>query len=114
MRILTKPSDLRTKAEVKTIAKILYRLKCFDHYPIQVKQELAKVVYLDRFEDGRIIIKQCHPGLFFYFIVSGAVTVERTEWDPVMKKCYVQKVGELQSGDSFGGTVTSTQNVQLP
>ena len=48
----------RNDQEIKIIQKIVYRLKCFDRYPLFVKQELARVIYYDKFEDGRLIIKQ--------------------------------------------------------
>ena len=100
--ILSKPSYLRSEAEVKQVQKIVYRLKCFDRYPLYVKQELSRVIYHDKFGDGRLIIRQGHWGLSFYFIVSGSVIVERSEWDPYTKEHYIQKVGELHAGDSFG------------
>ncbi|XP_057292624.1 uncharacterized protein LOC130621349 [Hydractinia symbiolongicarpus] len=102
IEILSKPSSVRTDQEVKLIQKIVYRLKCFDRYPLFVKQELARVIYYDKFEDGRLIIKQGHPGSSFYFIVSGAVIVERIEFDPFINEHYTQVIGELQAGDSFG------------
>ena len=52
------------------------------------------MIYYDKFGDGRLIIKQGHPGMSFYFIVSGSVVVERLEFDPFLNEHYVQKVSE--------------------
>lgn len=102
IEILSKPSRMRNNYEIKVVQKILYRLKCFDRYSILVKQELARVIDYDKFEDGRLIIKQGHPGSSFYFIVSGSVTVDRKEYDPIAGEYYNQRVGELNAGDCFG------------
>ena len=59
------------------------RLKCFNKYNRKVKQELSRVIYYERYEDGRIIIQQGHVGVSFYFIVSGGVTVKATEKNKV-------------------------------
>lgn len=67
-----------------------------------LKPDLSRVIYYDKFEDGRLVIKQGHPGISYYFIVSGSVVVERQDYDPFLKEYYTQKVGELNAGDSFG------------
>lgn len=67
-----------------------------------VKRELAKVVYYDMFEGGRVVIKQGHVGISFYFIVSGSVMVERMEVDKFTGEQHTQVVGEMGEGDAFG------------
>jgi len=102
IEILSKPYCMRSDKEIKIVQKILYRLKCFDRYSILVKKGLARVIDYDKFEDGRLIIKQGHPGNSFYFIVSGSVVVDRKEFDPFVGEYYIQRVGELTAGDCFG------------
>lgn len=57
-RILRKLSFNRTEEEVEIVLQIAKKMKCFDRYPMYVKRELAKVLYYDEFDKGRIIIKQ--------------------------------------------------------
>ena len=56
--ILSKPAHVRFDFENLYIQRTLYRFQCFNRYPLLVKKELAKVIYYDKFEDGRLIIKQ--------------------------------------------------------
>jgi len=100
--ILSKPSRMRNEEEIKVVQKILFRLKCFDRYSLHIKQGLARVIDYDKFEDGRLIVRQGHPGNSFYFIVSGSVVVDRREYDPFACEFYNQRVAELTAGDSFG------------
>ena len=48
----------RTNEDVEIVLQIVKKLKCFDRYPMYVKRELAKVLYYDCFNRGRVVIKQ--------------------------------------------------------
>ncbi|RMX57582.1 hypothetical protein pdam_00024235 [Pocillopora damicornis] len=48
----------RTEEEVEVVLQVVKKLKCFGRYPMYVKRELAKVLYYDMFEKGRVVIKQ--------------------------------------------------------
>ena len=48
----------RTDEEIEVVLQVVKKLKCFDRYPMYVKRELAKVLYYDMFEKGRVVIKQ--------------------------------------------------------
>ena len=48
----------RTEEEIEVVLQVVKKLKCFDRYPMYVKRELAKVLYYDMFEKGRVVIKQ--------------------------------------------------------
>ncbi|CAH3124264.1 unnamed protein product [Pocillopora meandrina] len=92
----------RTEEEVEVVLQVVKKLKCFGRYPMYVKRELAKVLYYDMFEKGRVVIKQGHVGVSFYFIVSGSVIVERMEEDKFTGEQHKQVVGEMAEGDAFG------------
>ncbi|XP_022803352.1 cAMP-dependent protein kinase regulatory subunit-like [Stylophora pistillata] len=92
----------RTEEEIEVVMQVVKKLKCFARYPMYVKRELAKVVYYDMFEGGRVVIKQGHVGISFYFIVSGSVMVERMEVDKFTGEQHTQVVGEMGEGDAFG------------
>ncbi|KAJ7381256.1 hypothetical protein OS493_001373 [Desmophyllum pertusum] len=92
----------RTDEEIEVVLQVVKKLKCFDRYPMYVKRELAKVLYYDMFEKGRVVIKQGHIGISFYFIVSGSVIVERMEEDKHTGEQHKQVVGEMSEGDAFG------------
>ena len=38
--------------------------------------ELARVMKLETFEKGRVIVKEGHNGLSMYFIINGCVVVQ--------------------------------------
>ncbi|CAH3175808.1 unnamed protein product, partial [Porites evermanni] len=101
-KTLRKLSWNRTDEEIEVVLQVVKKLKCFDRYPMYVKRELARVLYYDMFEKGRVVIKQGHAGISFYFIVSGSVMVERMEEDRHTGEQHKQVVGEMSEGDAFG------------
>ena len=100
--ILVKPSWLRTEDELKFLHRFTIRLKCFDRYPMYVRKELARVLYYESFDVGRVVIRQGDIGFNFYFILSGSVYVEMQEKDQRTGKKVNMIVGELSSGAAFG------------
>ena len=100
--ILVKPSWLRTEDELRFLHRFTIRLKCFDRYPVYVRKELARVLYYESFEKGRVVIRQGDIGFNFYFILSGSVLVEMQEVDQRTGKKLNMIVGELTSGAAFG------------
>lgn len=100
--ILVKPSWLRTEDELKFLHRFTIRLKCFDRYPMYVRKELARVLYYESFDKGRVVIRQGDIGFNFYFILSGSVFVEMQEKDQRTGKKLNMIVGELSSGAAFG------------
>ena len=53
----------RTPDELKVVFDVVDKLKGFKRYPPFVKRELAKVVYFESFENGRVVVQQ-GTGLF--------------------------------------------------
>lgn len=50
----------------QVIFGIVDKLKCFSRYTPLIKREIAKVVYFQQFEDGRVIVKQGEcPSVFW-------------------------------------------------
>ncbi len=100
--ILMRPSWLRTEEEVKYICRYTMRLGCFDRYSVEIRKELAKVMYYEKIEKDRVVIREGDHGLAFYFIVSGSVLIEMTTKDVKTGKKSAMIVGKLSSGASFG------------
>ncbi|XP_078377126.1 cyclic nucleotide-binding domain-containing protein 2-like isoform X2 [Oculina patagonica] len=100
--ILMKNPWQRKADEIKVIYGVVDKLKCFSRYTPRIKRELARVVYFQQFEDGRVIVQQGHPGRSMYFIVSGSVLVQVAEIDKRTGHTKKQIVGEMFAGDSFG------------
>jgi len=101
-RILLKHPIERSDAELQLLREVVERLKCFKKYHRKVKQEIARVIYYETFEDGRTIIQQGHAGFSFYFIISGKVQVKFEETDRKTGLVHTQLLGELCEGSSFG------------
>ena len=66
---------------------VVGRLKCFEKYSPKVKYDMARVITYDRFDAGRVIIKQGHIGMSSYFIVSGRVEASVMEEDKKTGEC---------------------------
>ena len=62
------------------------RLQCFNKYSTVARNELARIIFFERVDDGRVVIQQGHIGVSFYFIVSGVVNVKFKEVDKVTGK----------------------------
>ena len=56
--ILRKFSMHRTDEEVVMVGELVKRLKVFDKYPQQIREELGRILYYDAFEGGRLITRQ--------------------------------------------------------
>ena len=100
--ILMQPFFNRSEEELKFLHQFTVRLKCFDRYPIYVRKELARVLYYESFEKGRVVIRQGDIGFNFYFILSGSVLVEMQEEDQKTGKKHNMIIGELGAGAAFG------------
>ena len=58
----------------------MLRMPLFAKYPKNLKQDLARLLWYDRFKEGRVIVKQGDPGSRMYFVVSGpGVSLRRTD-----------------------------------
>jgi hypothetical protein len=92
----------RSEADVDIIYRTVKRMKAFTKYSKQIKRELCRVVMLDQFGAGRIILQQGHYGVSMYFILSGVVSVQITSTDPKTGEKFTQIVSEIKAGSSFG------------
>ncbi|XP_063412938.1 uncharacterized protein LOC134695591 isoform X2 [Mytilus trossulus] len=72
----------RTERDIRTLEEVMDRLPFFHKYPKSIKADLARMLWYDRFEDQRIIIKQGDIGTRMYFVVSGCVSLQTTDIDP--------------------------------
>ncbi|EDO32940.1 predicted protein, partial [Nematostella vectensis] len=101
--LFKKPPWLRTSEDIKVIGGVVDKLKAFKKYSVLERRGLAKVVYYEQFEDGRVVVQQGHKGISsLYFILSGAVLVQVAEEDKTTGKITEHIVGEMFAGDSFG------------
>ena len=101
-KILVKPSQLRTEEELMMLKDVVDRLKCFDRYTQKIRHDLARIVYYEMYDKGRVLIKQGHIAEEFYFIVSGSVYVQTTGVNLVTKEETVEITSILNRGSSFG------------
>ena len=99
--ILSQPTWLRTEEEIQYLHRYTIRLSCFNRYSGYVRRELARVLYYEKIEKDRYVIKQGHTGWFFYFIISGTCLVEMQEC-LVSGKNVTMIAGEIKAGGSFG------------
>lgn len=92
----------RSEADVDVIYRTVKRMKAFAKYSKQIKRELCRVVMLEQFGAGRIILQQGHYGVSMYFILKGSVSVQITSTDPKTGEKFTQIVSEIKAGSSFG------------
>ncbi|KAH9494555.1 hypothetical protein Btru_019839 [Bulinus truncatus] len=119
--ILKLPANQRTQAHVHTV-RINFKqvAPSFSEFPIRIQESMIKVCTYEKFEAGRVIIRQGHRAENFYFILSGCAVV--TEMDNYANHAHTTNV--LGKGNSFGelallnmslrsATVTCREDVEL-
>ena len=100
--ILVRPTSLRSEEDIKYLYRHTLRLKCLRKYPIFVRMELSKCLLYDKFEKGRVVLRQGDTGYYFYFIISGSVLVEIENVNKDTGESVKVIAGELKAGSSFG------------
>ncbi|XP_059152903.1 uncharacterized protein LOC131938762 [Physella acuta] len=119
--ILRLPASQRTDGHIHT-ARICFKqvAPSFSEFPIRIQESMIRVCTYERFEPGRVIIRQGHRAENFYFIISGCAVV--TEMD--LNANHVLTTNVLGKGNSFGelailnmalrsATVTCREEVEL-
>ena len=111
--ILVKPTLLRSEHEIKYLYRYTLRLKCLRKYPIFVRMELSKCLLYDKYEKGRVVLRQGDVGYNFYFIISGSVLVEIENINEKTGKLVKVIAGELKAGSSFGDVALVRQSQRM-
>ncbi|KAL4226762.1 hypothetical protein ACF0H5_014742 [Mactra antiquata] len=94
-RILTMNPEQRTKEEAMIA---LRSIDCIADYPLRMQEALARHGMFQSYGPKRIVIRQGHPPLYFYFILYGtAVVATLEEGEP-----YARTRVTLRRGENFG------------
>ncbi|CAC5414586.1 unnamed protein product [Mytilus coruscus] len=67
-----------------------------------VKLLCGILITLKSYEARRVILKQGHPPLAFYIMLSGVAIVNARDVNPKTGHAFVKTVGQLVAGDTFG------------
>ncbi|RUS74029.1 hypothetical protein EGW08_018203 [Elysia chlorotica] len=100
-RILAVPPAERSDAQCRKLHALLRGLRSFDKFTDEIQMALCKAFILERVEEGRIVLKNGHIGLNFYFIYSGSVFVNQED-ETRGGRVFSRTVATLSRGDSFG------------
>lgn len=66
------PQIERTDELVRmAVAALIQAIPEYADFPINIQRSIVKVCHFERYEAGRVIIRQGHKADNFYFIVSG-------------------------------------------
>lgn len=69
---MTLPVEERTEELVRlAVAALIIAVPEYGDFPPNIQRSIAKVCHLDKYETGRVIIRQGHKADNFYFIISG-------------------------------------------
>lgn len=99
--ILAIPPADRTVIHCRKLHALLRGLRSFDKFTDEIQMALCKAFMLERIEEGRIVLKNGHVGLNFYFIYSGSVFVNQED-ETKQGRVFSRTVATLTRGDSFG------------
>ncbi|XP_028407159.1 cyclic nucleotide-binding domain-containing protein 2-like [Dendronephthya gigantea] len=93
----------RTSEQIQTAMKaVKASVPAFNEYPLKMQRQLISVCWYERFEEGRMIIRQGHQAECFYFILSGIVLINKTFYIRQDGKERTKRVARLGKGASFG------------
>ena len=91
--------NYRTNDQVKACMYIVTTLPCFNHYPKQVKNAMARVMMLRDFKRDRVICRQGEDPDNYYIVISGKLGVRiRDPRDPEATIV----VNHMYPGTAFG------------
>ncbi|XP_046353183.2 uncharacterized protein LOC124133039 isoform X3 [Haliotis rufescens] len=97
-RILQKRVGERTTDELHFVQIALRKYKSLAEYPVRMQRGIAYRAWYQRFDAKRVIIREGHVPMMYYFILSGSVVV--TVMD--MESSQERTVLFLGRGDCFG------------
>lgn len=93
----------RTNEQIQTaMMAVKTSVPAFNEYPLKMQKQLISVCWYERFEGGRIIIRQGHQAECFYFILSGIVLINKAFNSKQDGKEKTKRVARLGKGGSFG------------
>lgn len=71
LSLITRPEH-RTEHDLKRVTWVLRATKAFKHlFPAQLEDQLARLVFYERYDDKRIVAQQGRDPERFYYIMSG-------------------------------------------
>ncbi|XP_070174283.1 uncharacterized protein [Littorina saxatilis] len=114
--------EQRTEHQINTLLYSLQLIQSFCQHPLRIQREIAKHAFFWRVNKKRVIVRQGHEALYYYFVLRGQAIV--TEVVHSEKGSYCKTCSILTAGDGFGekaitehskrtGTVTSRSDMQL-
>eukprot|EP00112_Aurelia_sp_Birch-Aquarium-sp1_P006691 Seg1733.2 transcript_id=Seg1733.2/GoldUCD/mRNA.D3Y31 product="Cyclic nucleotide-binding domain-containing protein 2" protein_id=Seg1733.2/GoldUCD/D3Y31 len=98
----TNPSSRSEEQVNAVIGGVKASVPAFGEYPSRMQRQLLSVGWYEKFEPNRVIIRQGHRALNFYFILSGNAVVSLTTKDKVTGASKDTTVAVLGKGHSFG------------
>jgi len=103
MYILSINPEARTEEQINSvITMVKASVPAFGEYPFRMQRQLLSVGWYEKFETNRVIIRQGHRALNFYFILSGSAIVSLTTKDKSTGVSKDTTVAILGKGHSFG------------
>ncbi|VDI76345.1 Hypothetical predicted protein [Mytilus galloprovincialis] len=100
--LLSVSKQHRTRQDVQTIMGLMRDNLSFQDYPVHIQIKLARCMQYQSYEARRVILKQGHPPLAFYIMLSGVAIVNARDVNPKTGHTFVKTVGQLVAGDTFG------------
>ncbi|XP_045167047.1 uncharacterized protein LOC123530343 [Mercenaria mercenaria] len=95
-RILMKKPSLRTEDEQYYVQIFLRNYKSIAEYPVKMQRLIAQRSWIESFDIKRVIVREGHVPMCFYFILSGSAIVS------AMDNGVPKTIMFLNRGDSFG------------
>ncbi|KAK3762783.1 hypothetical protein RRG08_040480 [Elysia crispata] len=119
-RILKKRPSERTEGEVHYVQIALRNYKSLAEYPVKMQKKLAAKAWFEGFGAKRVIVREGHIPMCFYFVMSGSAVVSVMD----LEKGVAKTVLYYGRGDSFGelaimnatrrqSTVISKEDIEL-
>ncbi|XP_076471684.1 uncharacterized protein LOC143301349 [Babylonia areolata] len=100
--MIRRPED-RKPEEVQRLKNLLMSMRSFrEKYTDEMRTKICQVVRYTRCDKGRVVLRQGHLGLYFYFIFSGSVFIQIDLKDARTGQSTPSTENIIRTGESFG------------
>ncbi|XP_053312074.1 cyclic nucleotide-binding domain-containing protein 2-like [Spea bombifrons] len=107
--ILSSPPEKRSSEGIKlAMLSLRATVSSFAGYPVLIQEKIAKFGWYERFEPGRVIIRQGHVPQNFYLILSGTAVVTRVSRNKKTGEYCSNTIAFLRKGKYFGDVAILT------
>ena len=92
----------RKEDETELVKNVTDRMTCFERYPRDLRHKIAEVLHYEVHDEDRVLLRQGHDAMGFYFIMKGKVQLQVRDYSTFTGQERQTTVAMLEDGWYFG------------